>query len=291
MFRSYRLIVLILTLFGGAAQAADYSDTWIGYRHGKSFREPFDPNDIEKNIISINHFSTYSLGSNFLNIDLLNSVGETNPATGGGGGAHNIYAYVRTTLSGSKILAKSLAFGPIRDIGLTGGFEWGVANDQFAGRTWKLALGPKLSFDVPGALELALLAKTESNHNWFATSGGFGTAGCTGYCRPDVRFKTAPSIEVSFFHPFNIGIPVKVQGFGSWVGRKGRDGLGQETKPETLIELQWLFDLGSLAGKPGPFQAGVGYQYWKNKYGNDSAKDTSGGSTARVPQLLAEVHF
>lgn len=34
-----------------------------------------------------------------------------------------------------------------------------------------------------------------------------------------------------------------------------------------------------------------GEQYWHNKFVNDASKDTSGGSTASVPQIEAEVHF
>jgi nucleoside-specific outer membrane channel protein Tsx len=290
MSRLHLTIAMLFSLSVSAVHAADFSDTWLGLRYGTSFREPFAPNKIQKEIVSLNHFSGYKYGSNFFNVDLLNSD-SNNLATGGGGGAHNVYVTYRHTLSLSAISGTPMKFPGVRDVGITGGFEWGVANDQFAGRTRKLVLGPKVSFDVPGFLDLALVARTERNHNWFATAAGFGGAGCTGICNPDVTFKTAPGIEVAWLTPFTAGLPAKFQGFMSWTGQKGRDGLGAETKPETLLELSVLFDVGSVAGRNGAVFAGVGYQYWKNKYGNNSANDPTGGSTARVPQLLVEAHF
>ena len=52
-----------------------------------------------------------------------------------------------------------------------------------------------------------------------------------------------------------------------------------------------MFDAGSLMGKKETFYFGVGYQYWKNKFGSDASLDPTGGSTAKVPQYLFEAHF
>jgi hypothetical protein len=75
------------------------------------------------------------------------------------------------------------------------------------------------------------------------------------------------------------------------VGPKGRDGTGAATKLETLLETALLIDAGSFFDKAGTFYVGPGYQYWHNKFGNDSSLDPTGGSTASVPQLVAEIHF
>ncbi|MBL8352005.1 MAG: outer envelope protein, partial [Burkholderiaceae bacterium] len=48
-----------------AVHAADWSDTYLGYRYGTKFAEPFNPNDIAKNIFNLNHASGYKYGSNF----------------------------------------------------------------------------------------------------------------------------------------------------------------------------------------------------------------------------------
>ncbi len=65
--------------------------------------------------------------------------------------------------------------GIIRDIGLTGGFDFNAKDDQFSSRVYKWALGPKVSFDVPGFFDVAVVWRTEHNHNWYATGPGFGT--------------------------------------------------------------------------------------------------------------------
>jgi hypothetical protein len=84
---------------------------------------------------------------------------------------------------------------------------------------------------------------------------------------------------------------VVFKGFSSYIGPKGKDGFGADTEAEWLTEAALMFDVGSTFGKKGIFYVGPGYQYWKNKFGNDSSADSTGGCTASVFQLQAEVHF
>ena len=58
---------------GLGAQAADWSDTSIGYRYGTDFAEPKNPNKISKDILNLTHVSGYKYGTNFFNADLLMS--------------------------------------------------------------------------------------------------------------------------------------------------------------------------------------------------------------------------
>src|SRR5450631_1833893 len=144
------LIASLIALVPTAVLASDWSDTYIGYRYGHDFREPFNPNDIAKEIGSLTHASGYKYGSNFFNIDLLKSNNQ-DLASGGGGGAQEVYVVYRTTLSGSAVFGTPLKFGGIiRDIGLTAGFDYNAKDDQFSARVYKFAIGPKFSFDVPG---------------------------------------------------------------------------------------------------------------------------------------------
>ena len=100
------------------AQASDWSDTYIGYRYDTSFREPTNPEYITKNIFSLTHVSGYKYGTNFFNVDMLTSNGK-DPASGGGGGAHEVYVVYRTTLSMNS-LGVPVKMGILRDLGLTG---------------------------------------------------------------------------------------------------------------------------------------------------------------------------
>jgi hypothetical protein len=286
----------LLTLNVSTAYAADWSDTSLGYRHGNKFREPFNTNDISKDILSFTHASGYKYGSNFFTVDMIRSS-DKDPVNGGGGGAHEAYAVYRTTFSGSKILGWDFKnSGFIRDVGLTAGFDFGAKNDQFSPRAWKTAIGPKFSFNVPGFWDVAVVHRTERSHNWFATGPGFGGFGCvassTRVCNPDVHFDNTFALETAWMIALGqLGVPARFQGFLSHIGKKGKDGTGAETAAETYTEIALMFDVGSLAGHKDAIFAGIGYQYWRNKFGSDSSKDPTGGSIARTPQLLLELHF
>ena len=58
------------------ASAADWSDTSIGYRYGTRFAEPYNTKDLEKHILNVTHASGYKYGSNYFNVDFLNSDGD-----------------------------------------------------------------------------------------------------------------------------------------------------------------------------------------------------------------------
>ena len=62
-----------LLLSCGAAGAADWSDTSISWRYGTRFAEPFNPEHIKKHIFALTHASGYKYGSNYFNVDLLQS--------------------------------------------------------------------------------------------------------------------------------------------------------------------------------------------------------------------------
>ena len=295
-------LVVACALASTPAAASIWSDTDIGYRYGTSYREPFNDKDITKNIISLTHASGYKYGSNFFNVDMLMSNEEDLSSCGTGqtvsgapctssGGAHEVYVVYRTTLSGSAITGIPMKFGGIiRDVGLTGGFDFNAKDDQFSARVMKWAVGPKVSFDVPGFLDVAVVYRTESNHNWYASYYG-----CAGSNDPDkcgdVNFNNTAALEVAWGIPFTFGLPMKFQGFGDYIGAKGPDGQGAGTKPETLIEAAVMLDIGSLVKQKETFYIGAGYQYWHNKFGSNSDTDPTGGSTAHVPQLELELHF
>src|SRR5258708_34553148 len=106
------LLLASLTAFVSTTVAAsDWSDTYFGYRYGTKYREPYNPNDIAKEIFSLTHASGYKYGSNFFNVDMLKS-NSADPASGGnGGGAQEVYVIYRTTLSGSAVSGTPLKYG------------------------------------------------------------------------------------------------------------------------------------------------------------------------------------
>lgn len=252
--------------------AADWSDTFIGYRYSTKFAEPGIAGDIAKNIVQLNYVSGYKYGTNFFNVDYLRSDGK-DPAAGGGSGAQEAYAVYRHNLSLSKVTGIPMKFGVIRDVGITAGFDLSAKNTAFAPSVRKFVVGPTLSFDVPGFFDVSLLYRTEHNHNGIVGAG--------------VSFDPTYGVSAAWGIPFNMGIPVVFKGFGDYIGKKGKDGFGIETEPETLIQASLMFDVGSLAGLKKVVYVGPGYEYWNNKFGSSGIP----GTRENAAMINAEVHF
>lgn len=65
---------------------------------------------------------------------------------------------------------------------------------------------------------------------------------------------------------------------------------GNDTVSETRVHAAVLVDVGELTlGRKNTLFAGVGYEYWKNKFGNNSANTP--GTEANTPFLNLEWHL
>ena len=250
------------------ARAADWSDTSIGYRYGTDFSEPFNGKDIHKNIFNLTHVSGYKYGTNFFNVDLLQSDSTD-------GNAQEAYIVYRHTLDIGKVSGANLAFGPVRGVGLTAGFDWNTKNDpNYASRKRMLVLGPTLMVDVPGFLNVSLLLLHESNF----------PKGITSRYTYDVH----PMLNLAW------GLPVSTtglsfEGYMNYIATKGKNEFGGGTAPETNIDMALMYDVGTAAGiGKNTVRVGVGYQYWRNKFGNLHSVP---GATAKTPMLKADFHF
>lgn len=271
-----------LAALSAGAQAADWSDTYIGYRTGSKFAEPFNSEDIKKNIVNLSHVSGYKYGTNFFNADFLMSDEKDPGGAGATSGAHEVYIVYRHTLDFEKVTGTPLKFGPIRGVGLTAGFDVNAKNDAgYNSRKRMLVLGPTLFVDVPGFLNLSLLVLEESNapYNTF-----------TGTATPRYDYKTHPMLTAAWGIPIG-SLPLSFEGFMNWIAAKGTNEFGGGTKPETNIDMQLMYDVSSAWGAKGKFKVGLEYQYWKNKFGNDHEGPAGKGAFAKTPMLRAEYHF
>ena len=268
-----------------AASAFQWSDTFIGYRWGTDYREPANPKKIAKNIVQFQHVNGYAYGSNYLNIDALFSNKDdpankvADPSAASDRGAAEFYCVFRSTLSLGKISkasGKKIKWGAFRDIGLTGGFDLSTKNDAFASEVREFFIGPTFELDVPGFLNVSILLDKENNHN--------------GIIGQNVYFDPTYCVSLSW------GIPVGkrgsvFKGFANFIGSKGRDGFGNQTAPETLVEAALMFPFSRKEPLKSRLFAGIGYQYWNNKFGNDASLPANAGCRTSLPQLLAEFHF
>ena len=62
------------------AGAAIWSDTELQVLYGKDFQEPFNPNDVAKTIVTLQHASGWEYGRNFFFVDALKSDEQDNAA-------------------------------------------------------------------------------------------------------------------------------------------------------------------------------------------------------------------
>ncbi|RZL38053.1 MAG: outer envelope protein [Rubrivivax sp.] len=277
------LCTTVAALAATTAQAADWSDTSIGYRTGNKFAEPFGVNDIKKNIVNLTHASGYSYGTNFFNADLLLSDKKDPSSPNSGSGASEVYIVYRHTLDLAKISGNPMAFGPVRGVGITGGFDANVKVDAgYNSRKQMLVLGPTLMMDVPGFLNISLLALRESNapYNKFSSTA-----------TPRYTYKTHMMLTASWSIPLG-KLPLAFEGFANYIASKGTNEFGGATGPETNFDGQVMYDIGAGAGAaPGKFKVGIEYQYWRNKFGNPYKGPAGSGAFAKTPMIRAEYHF
>lgn len=261
------------------AAAAEWSDTYLGWRYGTKFAEPSNPNDISKNILSLTHASGYKYGVNFFNVDMLISDSK-DPAANGSTGAQEVYVVYRNTFDLGKITGKDFKSGVVRGLGVTAGFDFNAKDDAFGARKRMPVLGPTVMFDVPGFLNVSLLFAKEWDH----TSLNFSPT-----IQHDIAFKTNNILDIAWGIPFMAGsIPAKFQGYFDYATPKGKDYFGNDTAAETHTDMSVMFDVGAAMGSTkDTFWLGLEYEYWKNKFGNQPGT----GTLAKTPMIRVEYHF
>ena len=277
MKKSLRPVALAaLGLLATAAGAADWSDNSIGYRYAPSQSEPGVSDKVAKNILNFTHVSGDKLGMNLFTIDLLKSNGS-DPANGGGQGAQEWYGFYKRSFSLTALSSKPVTLGFAKDVNLNLRVDAGTKNTTFAPAPRKLRAGFSVAMPVSaGFWDIGIDAYKESNHN--------------GIVGKDVNFKTAPALTSAWAIPVG---PGTFQGFLDVVGPKGDDGFGEKTKTETLLRATYMFD---VMGPKSALKAGVGFEYWNNKFGCDNNNPASlnghpNSCKATTPLLLVEYHL
>jgi nucleoside-specific outer membrane channel protein Tsx len=274
-----------LTLGATGAQAANWSDTYIGYRTGSSFAEPFNTNDIRKNIFNLNHVSGYNYGSNFFNADFLMSDSKDPGGKGSTNGAQEAYIVYRHTLDMAKITGMKLGFGPVKTVNATFGFDVNAKTDAgYNSKKRMLVAGPTFAIDIPaGFLNVGIYQLWESN-------APFNTF--TGVSTPRYSYDPHPMLNLVWGIPLGKETGFSFEGFANFIASKGKNEFGGDTAAETNIDAQIMYDASAFIGaKPRTFKVGIQYQYWKNKFGNDASGAAGKGAFAKTPMLRAQYHF
>jgi len=294
--KTHTLLVLgTAILVSLPAAAAQWSDTYLGYRHGDKFQETGCNQDIVKDIISLTHVSGYAYGLNFFNLDVLRSASGNDTSTDGfstsanskvydtvanttdGTGAQELYLVYFHVLSLGKVFKSDLSFGPVKDVGLETGFDFNSKNTAFAPKTTKYYAGPRFDFNVQnGYFAVALMGIKEKNNNSDEQSY-FDTNNYLSYqYGRSVDFNWAFRVALSGSKDIPLGpVDSTFKGWLNMTGPKGKDGFGNSTKAETQAELAWMFDLSKAWGHKGAVYMGPGYAFWNNKFGDKNIDDPS----------------
>ncbi len=281
---------VLLVAAAPKAPAADWTDLFVGYRYCYHVNDPSIDHDIIKNVVQFTTANRYSLGSNFLNVDVLMSNGY-DPANGAtSGGAQEIYVTYRHQLSMNKAFKAGIKSGLVRDVALTVGGDLNSKNTGFAPGKRMIVVGPTVNLNPKkGFADFGIWYYKEWTHNAFAATG-----------QKDVEFDGTVMFNLTW------GIPIAVsknvsstfKGFAYATLPKGKDAVGVETETEVLSRITWQFDVGSLLGiKKGTIAMGPGYELWYHKFGNPSPIPVPGTTTTRpnhttsAPTFQAEIHF
>lgn len=268
-----------------SVNAATWSDTYVGWKYGSKFAEPFNRSDIAKNVVTFGHASGYKYGSNFFNIDYLMSDKNDPAFFGANHGAREVYIIYRHTLDLGTVTGTPFKLGPIKGLGLTAGFDVNTKDDAgYNSKKQMLVAGPTLFIDVPaGFLNLSLLQLWESNAP-YSTFPGPAPRGV-----PRYHYDPHPMLSAAW------GIPVSAfffKGVANFIADKGLNEFREPTKAETFIDFSLMYDLAPVFNTPkSALQVGVGYNYWKNKFGNDAGGAAGPGAFAKTPNVKVEYHF
>lgn len=249
-----------------SAQTIQFSDTYLSIRGLLQDRQPGDPGLTKEVAGNIAYANGWTYGSNFVSLDFEN-FSHQDPANNAAnflgtpqkGDSFETYSVFRTVASGNKIFGGGFSFGPIKDIGLELGGDIATQDDQFAAYKRLIVFGPQFSIDVPkGFWTISLHVSHEWDNDAYTT-------------KSSTNYDVAPELETAWLFPFQLGpVPLKFEGFANVVGPKGK-GNAQEAyhRTEILIHPKLMVDVGQLIGwLPNKIDAGVGYEYWHNKFGN-----------------------
>jgi hypothetical protein len=158
----------------------------------------------------------------------------------------------------------------MRGWGVTVGFDLNTKNDAYGSKKRMLVVGPTLMLDVPGFLNLSLLVLQESN----APQGV-----------PRYTYDTHGAFEVDWSTPLPVAaLPLSFEGYGLYIASKGTNEFAGPTAPETHIDMKLMADVGAVSGMgKNTLKVGVGYEYWRNKFGNPTTPPARARGPAPPP--------
>ena len=316
------------------------NDNMFTYEFSSWFRDPFiatydnsgnpiKANNISKHVVTFKHVDVGNkLGDNTFVMQYLSS-NHINPTSTDHFhdnmtvGAKDVYMTFRHNFGLSRLTNKDLSWGPIKDVLVTFGFDFGSKNDDFSNQRRSPMFGPGVAFKVPnhGYWNIVAMWTREWNQEGTdVTSYRYctviSTTDCqsnpgfaTGYVKPmpttwgqPIEYDNSYTIQSSWGVPFALGKALmSFEGFAVFNGTKGYGApelqpftgghvwTQKGTKPETIIRPTLYYNFGKAFGESHNWQIGVGYEYWNNLFGVDHHKYP--GTLENAPFLSLNIHL
>lgn len=232
------LALALATAVPAAAQ------TEFQFQYGRLVN-PFSTESTPTRILTFQQASSWSLGDSFYFIDFIDDDMLD------GFNDKDFYGEWYPTLSFGKMSGRTVGGGPLRDVALIGGINFGTDADFF-----KYLPGVRLSWNVPGFFFL--------NTDFTAfIDGNTGT----------VAAKTSNSwhVDVNWGAGFDVGTQsFAFFGHAEYIHRV-TDVFGNEVRSWVLAQPQFVWDFGkAVSGHANQLFVGGEYQYWPNKLGADT---------------------
>jgi nucleoside-specific outer membrane channel protein Tsx len=255
----------VLVCFPSVLAALTWSATEVNLKYGTLEQVGTDGAEKDTTTVTLQHANGWTYGDNFLFIDYLDSDSDGNGRNpfNPGSDTNEFYGEWYSNFSLGKISQSEIGFGPVKDIGLIAGFNWGPEVDS-----WWFLPGVRLSLDLPG-FSFANLDFTAYQHHSYAR-------------RNDSDFKILSEgdswmVDFNWSYPFTIGkTSWSLEGHVEYIdGRTQKNTFGEtELSSWILAQPQLRLDLGDLlSGTKEQLFVGIEYQYWHNKLGERGTQD------------------
>ena len=245
-----------LVLASAAVAAAQVE---FHYQYGK-LANPFSGAREDTSILTVQHATGWRFGDSFFFLDILDDGYRD------GFNDKDLYGEWYPTLSLGKVSGRKFQLGPIRDIAVIGGVNFGADANVF-----KYLPGVQASWKVPGFAFL----------NTDLTAYIDGNSGAEGGGAP--RTSNSFMFDVSWALPFQLGgQSFLMGGHAEYIGGS-RNEFGNRVKGWVLAQPQLTWDLGAMFGAANHLLVGIEYQYWRNKLGAEEDEN--------APQLLVIWRF
>jgi hypothetical protein len=274
-----------------------------------------NPNDFNKFVGTGTHFDAWQYGTNLLNIDVLKSD-KNNPVGDkfipGQPGAVEVYAFERSTL-GFNQLTNSKMFSStfFKNIEFEFGGDVNTENDGLSPQKRDIVFGPQFDLNLPGMVNLSVLAYKEWNNNNYWIVGDYSG---------ERDFQWVPRLELVIKEPltfvpwpvtwtsftgvnFPKGTGISQAQLNALCGISSGGGCSQAnaasafTKTEVMADNRLVLDASKLwFNRPGVWDVYAGYRYWYNKFGTDHnaalfAQIAPGTSVESTAYIGTTFHF